>query len=394
MTEWNQFEGDPQHSGRRRDLEGPRRVETAWTADLVGPVGSPVLDRDTVFVGTERGNVYAFERETGRRRWTVDALTATDAAPVVTREHLFFGTDDAVSAVDPATGDRQWETELPGSPSTALTLADGRLYAGHEAGVSALEADTGEIRWTHETDAPIVGSPAIARGRDRGRDRNRDHEQDQNHELEQGLDRERERDRNWNGPRVYVATANEAVSALEAETGESIWTAPTNGVVTAGPTVADGRVYVGDDDGTLLALDVDTGQTWFTYRIEDAFTSSVTVLPDEETTFVGAADGYLHVTDTTFGRRKLRGWLFSKKGVALDGAVRASPVVVGDVCCVADTSGSLYGLDVVDDCSHLWHVGTDGAITSTPAVGEEQLFVGDDEGRLYCLTWTPGEPRP
>lgn len=367
MTEWTQYDGGPQHAGHRRDLAGPQRVETDWTVDLSGAVGAPVLDRDTIFVGTERGNMYAFDRETGRRRWTYETLERTDATPVVTRGRVVFASGgDTLTAVDPARGDLEWETSLPSSVTTP-TLDDGQLYVGHADGVSALEADTGDVRWTHETDAPVVAAPVIADAR--------------------------VRDRDWEHSRVFAALENETVVALEVETGEEIWTAPTDGVVTASPTVADGRVYVGDDDGTLLALDTNSGRTWFSYEIRDAFTSSATVLPEAESTFIGAADGYLHVTDTTFGRRKLRGWLFAKKGVALDGEIRASPVVIGDVVCVGDTTGSLYGLDRTDDYAHLWHFGTDdsSAITSTPAVGEEQLFVGSDDGRLHCLTWTATE---
>ncbi|RKD93869.1 outer membrane protein assembly factor BamB family protein [Halopiger aswanensis] len=367
MTEWNQFKGDPQNGGLRRDLEGPVRLEEAWSVDLAAPVGPPVLDHETVYAGTERGALTAVDRETGRQRWTVETQVATDEAPVATRDRVAFtSADGTVRAVDRATGDPVWRTELQGTEPTAIALSGGgdRLYVGHAAGVTALVAETGEPAWTHETKTRVVGCPAIAD------------------------------DRAWAGPRVYVATAGEAVICLEAESGEEAWTTPADGPAVAGPTVADDLVYVADESGTLLAMDADSGQPWFSYEIDDPFASSPTVLPDAETTFVGAADGYLHVTDTTFGRRKLRGWLFSKQGVPLDGPVRASPVVIGDVVCVADETGSVYGLDVADDCSHLWHRTLEGGVSHAPAVGRERLYVGDDDGTLTCLTWTPGEPRP
>ncbi|MFC4436213.1 MULTISPECIES: outer membrane protein assembly factor BamB family protein [Natrialbaceae] len=358
MTDWNQFKRDPQHSGVRRDLEGPHRIEKSWTADLVGPVGSPVLDRDTLFVGTERGNLYAFDRETGHRRWVFETTAGIDAAPVVTRDRVYAATDTgAVYALDPATGDRAWRTDLPDALESALSFSDDRLYAGHASGLSALETETGEEVWTHEADSPVVGCPAV------------------------GDDRRR----------VYAGTEGEQVSCLETETGEEVWTAPTDGAVTDGPTIADGRVYVGDDDGTLLALDAESGQTWFSYEIQGSLTSSATVLPDEGTTFVGADDGYLHVTDTRFGRRKVRGWLFSKKGVALAGEISASPVVAGDVLCVGDSTGSVYGVDATE-FDLLWHFDAGDAVERTPALAPERLYVGGGD-RLYCLEWTPGEPR-
>ncbi|AFZ72964.1 outer membrane protein assembly factor BamB family protein [Natronobacterium gregoryi] len=397
MTNWNQHEGDSRNAGTRRDRDGPLRVETDWIVDLTGPVGSPVLDHDTVFVGTERGNLYALERETGRRRWTFETLSATNATPIVTRDRLFLATDDGtVYAIDPGTGDELWSTDLPASLSSSPTFDDGQLYVGHTAGLSALEGETGDVIWTHETESAVVGCPAVG---DETESAPLEESQPQAPEAD-GLsvdvptEIEAETETVSADAGVYVGTEGGTVYGLECETGEEAWTAPADGGIAGGPTVADGLVYVSDDDGTMIAMDADSGQSWFTYEIRDAFSTSATVLPELDATFLGATDGYLHVTDTTFGRRKLRGWLFAKKGVQLDGPVHGSPVVVGDVVCVADSTGSLYGLDIADDCTHLWHFGVDDAISSTPAVGDEQLFVGSDGGQLYCLTWNPDEARP
>ena len=375
--DWNQYKGDASHSGVSADREGPRRIEEAWTTDLVGPVGTPVCDHDTVYVGTTRGNLYALEAETGRRVWTVETTLSTETAPVVTREFVYVATEDGtVRAVDPATGDHRWDVEVSGALAGAPTLEGGRLFVGHADGLSVLVAETGDLLWTHETEGAVAGSPAVAD------------------------------DREWSGPRVFVATDEETVLALEAEDGESMWEVPTDGVVAGGPTIADGRVYVADDAGRLLALDGEDGQSWFTYKTRDPFTSSVTVLTgetvavdevpttdvdfEEGTTFVGAADGYVHVTDTTFGRRKVRGWLFSKKGLALDGEIRASPVVVGNVVCAADTTGSVYGIDA-HRYDHWWYFAADGPVTNTPAVGATRLFVPCEDERLYCLEWSPAD---
>ncbi|MFA9416035.1 PQQ-binding-like beta-propeller repeat protein [Natrinema sp. HArc-T2] len=392
MTEWNQYKGDSQHSGLRRDLEGPTRVTDAWTVDLVGSPGSPVCDHDTVYVGTTRGNCYALEAETGHRRWGFETTAATDATPVVTRDRLYVGAGDGtISALDPATGEVAWQTGLPGSLASALAFADGRLYAGHADGLTALEAETGTELWTYETESAVAATPAVADGRDVDRGRSADSplsEPDEPTLLED--DRLSEPDQQWIDERVFAATADGTVVALEAETGEAVWTAPTGGAVVAGPTIAADRVYVADDAGTMLALDAATGQTWFTYEIQAGFTTSPTVLTVAETAFVGAGDGYCHVTDTTVGRRKLRGWLFSQKGIELDGPVRSCPVVVGDICCVGDATGSIYGIDV-DDADPQWHVSLADAVSGTPAVAPGRLYVGSDAERLTCLEWDTDE---
>ncbi|SEW25091.1 outer membrane protein assembly factor BamB family protein [Natrinema salifodinae] len=412
MTEWNQYKGDSRNSGLRRDIDGPARVTEAWSADLVGPPGSPVLDRDAVYVGTSRGNCYAFDRETGHRRWVLETTAATDATPIVFRDRLFFGTDDGtITAVDTATGERQWRTDLPADLTAAgLAFSDGRLYVGHAAGLVAFDAETGTEIWSHETDSAVVGCPAIADGRDRDRssfDRRNEHapgsgpdpDPDPNpidgHREPTRLGgaisaRDRDADHNWTSERVFVGTDYGSVRALDAETGAEAWSAPIDGTIQGGPTVADGRVYVAAD-GTVLSLNAASGQAWFTYENQAGFTTAPTVLAAADATFVGAADGYLHVTDTTVGRRKLRGWLFSRKGVELDGPVRSCPVVAGDVLCVGDASGSLYGIAATDP-EPLWHFALGDAISGAPAVAPERLYLGSDDGTLQCLAWDADEP--
>ncbi|MFC6716150.1 PQQ-binding-like beta-propeller repeat protein [Natrialbaceae archaeon GCM10025810] len=370
MTEWNQSGGDPRNSGRCDDLESPTRPEEAWTAELRGPVrSSPVLDRDTVFVGTSEGDVHAVDSRTGHRRWVFETAAATEPSPVVTREFCYAcTTDGTLYALDPSTGDERWQVDLEGpidaSPTYVRTAAgfdaagnftasrtdpDGVLYVGDSAGVVALEGTTGEELWRRETEAPVVGSPAVDDGR------------------------------------VFVGRRDEAVTALDAETGEESWTAPTNGVLAGGPTIdGDGeRAYAVDSEGLLVALDAETGQTWFTYEIDGAFVDAAIVRDDS--VFVPADDGHLHVTDTTFGRRKVRGLLFSKKGVRLDGIPRGA-ALVGDVVCLGDSSGAFYAIDA-DDPDFVWFVSLEAGVSSPPAVGDGRLYAGLEDGTLVCLSW-------
>lgn len=355
MTDWNQYRGDHRNSGRRSDFEGPERVETDWSVDLSGAVScSPVVDRDTVYIGTDRGRLYAFDRHRGHRRWVFEATTAIVSEPVATRDRLYLAASDGtVSALDPATGDRQWQYSATGPLESPLAAVDGALFVGDATGLTALETATGEQRWAHETEEAVAGSPAIADDRDRRL--------------------------------VYVGTDAGSIRALELETGDESWTAPTDGTIVGGPTVDANRVYIADDAGTLLALDADSGQSWFAYEIRGAFTSSVTVLG--ETAFVGADDEYCHVIETTFGTRKLSGLLFSKKGIPLDGSVRGSPTVAGDVLFVGDSSGTFYGIRT-DDADFLWHFTPERPVVTTPALADDRLYVGCEDGRLACLAWT------
>ncbi|MFC7214260.1 PQQ-binding-like beta-propeller repeat protein [Saliphagus sp. GCM10025334] len=364
MTEWNQYRGDERKTARigaDTDLEGPRRKPAErWTADLRDPVGCPpVVDRDGIYVGTTGGDLYALDFQ-GRRRWVYETNASTTLTPAV-GDHVYCSLEDALLALETETGDPAWTREASGLYTTPPTLTGGLLLVGDAQGITAIRAETDEEIWTADLEAPPVGAIAV------------------------------------DDERAYVAVQDESVAAMDRDSGEEVWRAPADGVVVGGPTLADNRAYVADESGTVLALDAETGQTWFTYKIDGAFASAPTVLEGGDTLFVAADDDTLHVTDTTFGNRKLRGLLFSKPGLPLDDVPATDPIVIGDVVLVGDRGGGLYGVDAGDP-DFRWHLSLESGIASTPApaleansFGDEpssvRLFVGDEAGRLRCLAW-------
>jgi outer membrane protein assembly factor BamB len=69
------------------------------------------------------------------------------------------------------------------------------------------------------------------------------------------------------GGRLYFATSsNDKVYCLDAVSGEIQWTFFTDGPVRLAPTIADGKVYVGSDDGAVYCLDAKDGGVHWTFR--------------------------------------------------------------------------------------------------------------------------------
>jgi len=76
-------------------------------------------------------------------------------------------------------------------------------------------------------------------------------------------------------------------SAQETTAGEGIWQFETGSFVVSSPTIVDGTVYVGSNDGTVYAVDAETGEKeWAFTEPGEAVRSSPTVVDD--VVYVGA----------------------------------------------------------------------------------------------------------
>jgi polyvinyl alcohol dehydrogenase (cytochrome) len=163
-------------------------LELKWAFAYPGATrarSQPTVVGDTVYVGSQSGEVYALDLEQGCARWIFPAEAEVRSAVTVTREGgspaAYFG-DFAgnVYRVDARTGELQWRTSLDDHPALTITGSpryfDGRLFVPMSStewasaadpgyacctfrgGVAALSAQTGERLWTThsipETPAP------------------------------------------------------------------------------------------------------------------------------------------------------------------------------------------------------------------------------------------------
>ena len=70
--------------------------------------------------------------------------------------------------------------------------------------------------------------------------------------------------------RIYFgASADDKVYCLDATSGAEVWSFFTEGPVRLAPTVAQGKIYVGSDDGWVYCLDAATGTLVWKYHARD-----------------------------------------------------------------------------------------------------------------------------
>ena len=132
---------------------------------------------------------------------------------------------------------------------------------------------------------------------------------------------------------MYVATGNDDVFALDARTGALIWEHRSGieqnintvccGWDNRGVAVAEGKVFLGQLDGSFVALDAKTGQpAWKTQvaRWQDGYTITAAPLYHNGVLYSGisggdrSARGFVFALDAKTGREKWRFWTVPAPG--------------------------------------------------------------------------------
>ncbi len=91
---------------------------------------------------------------------------------------------------------------------------------------------------------------------------------------------------------IYVGSGDNHIYALNASTGERVWSYRTNGEVASSPAVADEIVYVGSHDGNVYALNTYDGSLVWSYQTDDWVVSSPAVV--EGIVYFGSYDHYIY----------------------------------------------------------------------------------------------------
>jgi outer membrane protein assembly factor BamB len=158
------------------------RGDVRWERDLGGPVSSmPVLSADesgeTLWVGTDNGELFAFDPETVTERWRYATDGRIRNRAVVSEGVVYIvNSRDQVFALDARTGKWRWQYEqelqtdftvhghagltFARSPSTDVEGEDDdRLFACFDNGkVAALDAGSGEALWLASVASPDGGN--------------------------------------------------------------------------------------------------------------------------------------------------------------------------------------------------------------------------------------------
>jgi outer membrane protein assembly factor BamB len=136
-----------------------------WRVETGGPIySSPALGEERVFVGSQDGHLYAFDRSTGDLAWKVSGGGGeVNGSPAYHEGRVVIGTDaGVVLCVKAETGETLWKVTTGGQiksrPSFRGPLA---WITGYDGYLHGIDWSTGSEMARIRTDSSAFSSPAI-----------------------------------------------------------------------------------------------------------------------------------------------------------------------------------------------------------------------------------------
>ncbi|MBI4339412.1 MAG: PQQ-binding-like beta-propeller repeat protein, partial [Chloroflexi bacterium] len=201
-------------------------------------------------------------------------------------------------------------------------------------------APRGETVWQFTSEGPILAAPAV------------------------------------DADRVYVATSDGRVAALDKATGEAVWTFPVNGPVNSAPSLAGDLLFFGLRDGSIFALDARTGKEQWSYQTGSAIYASLLVV--DGALYAGSTDRRLYALDAQTGelrwKREVENWIV------------APPAVVDGIVAFGAQDGEIYMIDASNGTlRNQLRLGS--AIDSPPVIVGDTAYFATRTGRIIAFRY-------
>lgn len=331
--------------------------EPAWAFTTRGKVRStPAVMEGVAYFGSEDGHLYAIRLEDGREVWRFHASSEVASSPALVDDAVvFLGRDNVLRALDRIRGTERWRLSLgPDLPPPSGIREGWDLW---------------------------LSSPVVANGR------------------------------------IFIGGGDGGVHAIQASTGQRLWTFRTPRKVRATPAVVEGRVFVGGFDGNVYALEAATGKECWRFQTGGPVQGSPAVM--EGTVFVGSRSAAVFALDAATGTLKWRSphpngsWVLGSPAIArglvlvgssdeqflqaLDAAtgqerwrvttryrMLGSPVVAGDVVLCGSEGAYLFALDLATGLM-LGMGAAEGPLHTSPVPAADWILAGSDDNRLHAF---------
>ncbi len=336
---------------------------------------TPLIEGKTGYSLDHEGLVMAWSLVDGQILWQQRIQTSPASAMVFDKEHLYFGTSRGeVFALNKRSGEQVWKQQLTSEILSPPVSYGGKLIVRSVDGrIHALNTNSGSKVWAHDrsmpvlslrgTSAPIVSKGIVINGADNGkltalaldngnvlwevtiavpRGRN---------EIERLIDIDARSVVKEDV--VYTVAYQGRLAAVKIDSGRILWVRDISSY--AGMIVDSNKIYISDADGLLWALDRFNGAT--IWKQDNLLRRSLSKAAFQgRYLVVGDFNGYLHWMSREdgrlLGRTQLGYNIFDKIDAEVEYIeddrqfsrprnILASPVVRGDIAVAITREGLL-----------------------------------------------------
>src|SRR5882757_2686787 len=349
------------------DFNATLKAERVWTASVADKGAKPLrlglglsIDGNRVYAAGRKGEVAAFDLQSGRAVWRTKTKLALSGGPGSGAGLVVVGsTFGDIVALNPTTGAVIWKVRLNGEVLSAPAISE-RLIAIRtvDGKLHGIAPKDGQELWSTEQQVPRLSlrgtaSPVLT------------------------------------GDLVLSGFDNGKVEAVNVSDGSVAWettVSPPHGKtelermddVDSTVRVSGPDVYAVGFQGRISMLALDTGQTWWSH---DASSFRALGL-DDNSIYVSTSDG-----DVVALRRRTGTEIWRQKALAhrrLSAAVETDSAIV-----TADYQGYVHWLDKATGALAARASTGKVRISNTPVVAGNLVLVVNDTGKITAFRATP-----
>jgi outer membrane protein assembly factor BamB len=348
------------------DFTSTLRVQRVWDQGVGGKgeelrLGLGVAaESGTVYAAGRKGDVYAFNLDTGKTLWKKDTKTLLAGGTGAGGGLVVVGSSEgSVIALSEKDGSERWRVKVNGEVLSAPAVSEKAVVVRTVDGkLRALNPETGKEMWNYEqqvprlslrgTSLPVISGDAVICGFDNGK------------VVSLALN---------DGSLLWETTVAPAHGKTELERLDDIDSAVK---------VVQGNVYAVGFQGRVAMLALDSGQIWWA---QDA-SSYRGLAVDAENVYVSTAEGDVVALRRGSGIEQWR-----QKGLAHRGL--SAPIVTDDSVIVADFKGYVHWLNKSNGEFAARAEAGSSRVSQPPIAAGDRVFVINDKGTVSAFKAAP-----
>lgn len=172
---------------------------------------------------------------------------------------------------------------------------------------------------------------------------------------------------------------------IQAQQLTQSWTFKTNDKILSSPIISEGTLFIGSEDRTFYALDIETGKEKWHFKTPDRIQSTATVY--KHIVFFESGNTFYALNKTT-GRELWQydpGWALWGYKIDPYDDKRSKAIVHNGVFYIGSSLGLLLGFDALTG-EKVLSINSDynQPIRTTPTINNNILYFGDWAGQIYA----------